>query len=68
VTCSLYRGAKEECSGEREVAGRDDAGLPLACERVDLVVVLCREPARADDDVDTPLDGGENVRAKQRRA
>ena len=53
--------AKQERGRQREVAGCDHADVLLARQLVDLVVVRRRQAARADDDVDAPLDRGEDV-------
>ena len=61
------REAQEQRGGEREVARREHADAPLAGECVDCLVVVSRQPARADDDPDAPLERGAHVALDGRR-
>ena len=58
---SLGGEPEQERRGQREVAGRDHADLPLPRAGVDLLVLGRRQAARADDDAHAPLDRGEDV-------
>jgi hypothetical protein len=57
----LGREAEEQRRGEREVPRCDDTHAPLAGERVDRVVVVRAEPARADHHADAALERGPDV-------
>src|SRR5437763_11325748 len=62
VTRGLGREAQQKRRRDREVAGGDHADASFARERVDLLVVRRREPARSDDDPDAAFERGEHVR------
>jgi hypothetical protein len=61
VSRGLFGEAEQQCGSKREVAGGDDAYHLLPCPRVDLLVLVGRQAARAHDDGDAPVESRKHV-------